>query len=65
MQKVEGICKQCGGDGERQQVGITHQMIYRPPSVCTHCKGSGMEPVRVRLRVGKDIIRILQNQGSR
>ncbi len=45
MQKIEGVCTECGGDGLRQQVGKVHPMVYREPKSCTHCNGSGMEPV--------------------
>lgn len=50
MQKVKGVCNECGGDGERQSVGYssgpgssTH-LVYRDRPKCTHCGGSGMEP---------------------
>ena len=40
MQKVKGVCTECGGDGLRMQVGLE-----RGVPKCTHCGGSGMEPV--------------------
>lgn len=43
MQKVEGICKQCGGDGERKPGVYRHMLIIRPPVYCLRCKGSGVE----------------------
>lgn len=60
MQMVEGLCTQCGGDGDRQKVGHSRWGIDTPK--CTHCKGTGMEPVKWNPRVGESILRILRNQ---
>lgn len=39
MQKVKGVCTECGGDGKREPLGQ-----YEVPGVCTHCNGSRREP---------------------
>lgn len=44
MQKIEGKCTECGGDGQREQVGVRYVGQGRSFPECTHCHGTGMEP---------------------
>lgn len=44
MQKVDGKCAACGGDGRREGVGWIEGQVVIPPERCTRCEGSGLEP---------------------
>ena len=56
MQKVEGKCAACEGDGLRERVGSDWDEETHPITNFTHCKGTGMEPgIEVSAHTGEVI----------